>query len=39
MDLATTTKNTYKNFEVSPKKKEYKKADDEKKPIVGASSY
>lgn len=39
MDLGTTAQNTYKSFEVSPKKKEFKKADNEKKPIVGASSY
>ena len=39
MDLGTTSGSTYKNFEVSPKKKEYKKADDEKRPILGASSY
>ena len=39
MDLGTTSGNTYKNFEVSPKKKEFKKADNEKRPILGASSY
>ena len=39
MDLNTTSHNTYKNFKVKPSNKEAKKYDDDKKPIIGFSSY
>ena len=39
MDLGTTTAQTYKNFQVIPKKKQIKKYDDEGKPILAQSSY
>jgi hypothetical protein len=35
MDTGTTSNNTYKNFKVEPKEKLIKKADVEKKPIIG----
>jgi hypothetical protein len=39
MDTGTTSNNTYKNFKVEPKEKLVKRADTEKKPIIGASAY
>ena len=39
MDLGTTSHNTYKDFKVQPKEKLIKRADNEKKPIIGQSSY
>ena len=37
--MKTTSGNTFKNFKVGPRTKELKKVNDEKKPIVGFSSY
>ena len=39
MDLGTTNGNTYKNFEVIPKRKDIAKAADDRKPIMGESCY
>ena len=39
MDTGTTSNNTYKNFKVEPKEKLVKRADTEKKPIIGQSAY
>ena len=39
MDMKTTSGNTFKNFKVGPRTKELKKVNDDKKPIVGFSSY
>ena len=39
MDLGTTSNNTYKNFKVEPKERLIKRADNERKPIIGQSSY
>jgi len=35
MDLGTTTKSTYQEYKVQPRKKEYRKAEDDHKPILG----
>lgn len=39
MDLKTTSDSTYKDFKVGPPKREKKDYDDDKKPIIGFSSY
>ena len=39
MDQMTTAKTTFKEFKVEPKRKEYKKHEDDSKPILGQSSY
>jgi len=39
MDMKTTTAQNFKEFKVGPRNKEIKKVNDEKKPIVGFSSY
>lgn len=39
MDMKTTSGNTFKNFKVGPRAKEVKRVNDDKKPIVGFSSY
>lgn len=39
MDMKTTSANTFKDFKVGPRNKEIRKLNDEKKPIVGFSSY
>ena len=35
MDLGTTSNTTYKNFKVEPKERLIKRADNERKPIIG----
>ena len=37
--MKTTKESNFKDFKVRPKVKEIKKLDNEKKPIVGFSSY
>jgi len=39
MDMKTTKAENFKDFKVGPRTKELKKVNDEKKPIVGFSSY
>ena len=39
MSMKTTSGDTFKNFKVGPRTKELKKVNDDKKPIVGFSSY
>ena len=39
MDMKTTKESNFKDPKVGPKVKEIKKVENEKKPIVGFSSY